>query len=142
LDFTCTDTEAPIHLRWEPFYYGQEQQPIFGIVTFFCNENKKIIFFPNFRLPDLVGNAYGTRKQTKKTEQKGTDDEIAVTDEESRPFTVIGYFVVCPFLAVLCEYTFKKCQSGFRNHIKKNLSGSGNLNFVYRAHCMPEKHQE
>jgi len=54
-----------------------------------------------------------------KTEQKGTDDEIAMTNEESRTYTVIGYFVVCPFLAVLCEYNFKKCQPGFRNSIKK-----------------------
>ena len=39
------------------------------------------------------------------------------------PFTVIGYFVVCPLLAVLCEYNFKK-----NSEIAlKKLSGSGSL---------------
>jgi len=42
-----------------------------------------------------------------KTEQKGTDDEIAVSNEAWMPFTAVGYFVVCPFLAVLHEHGIK-----------------------------------
>jgi hypothetical protein len=41
-------------------------------------------------------------------EQKGTDDKIAVRNEAWIPFTAIGYFVVCPFLAVLYEHGIKK----------------------------------
>ena len=52
----------------------------------------------------------------KKTEQKGTDDEIAIRDEEWMPFAAIGYFVVCPFLAILYEDDFKKVP----NWIPKN----------------------
>ena len=41
-------------------------------------------------------------------EQKGTDDEIAIKNEESISIAIIGYFVVCPFLAILYEDDFKK----------------------------------
>jgi len=49
-------------------------------------------------------------------EQKGTDDEIAVRNEAWMPFTAMGYFVVCPFLAVLYEEVFKKVPNWIPNH--------------------------
>jgi len=44
----------------------------------------------------------------KKTEQKGTDDEIAITNEGYIYFAAIGYFVVCPFLAAYTKMMAKK----------------------------------
>ena len=41
-------------------------------------------------------------------EQKGTDDEIAISNEGYMYSTDIGYFVVCPFLAACTKMTTKK----------------------------------
>jgi hypothetical protein len=72
---------------------------------------------PNFRFPEPVGNAHGTGKQIKKTEQKGTNDEIAIRNEESTPFPATGYFVVCPFLAAYTKRSSKQVPDGIpKNH--------------------------
>jgi len=52
--------------------------------------------------------------ETCRTEQKGTDDEIAIRNEEWMPSASIGYFVVCPFLAILYADDFKNVELDFR----------------------------